>query len=80
LCRRISSDPRPTKAHRRWWLDRFTLDEIREMAFAFWPEDGAASILLRAWEGTPPPRRAKTATLRLGGVGEQPSKVVLGCA
>ena len=49
-CRRIGDGPKPTEVHRRWWLDRFTLDEIREMAAAFWPEDGSSA---------PIPRRAK---------------------
>jgi hypothetical protein len=35
-----TAEPTPTEAHRRYWLERFTLDEIREMAFAFWPENG----------------------------------------
>lgn len=26
-----------TATMRRYWLDRFTMDEIREMAEAFWP-------------------------------------------
>jgi hypothetical protein len=25
--------------YRRWWLDRFTLEEIIEMATAMWPRD-----------------------------------------
>ena len=28
----------------RWWLERYSLDEIREMAGAFWPEDGAGVV------------------------------------
>lgn len=31
-CRRPA--PRVTEAHRRYWLERFTLEEIREMAAA----------------------------------------------
>ncbi len=27
---------RPTPAMRRWWLERFTLEEIRELAGAIW--------------------------------------------
>jgi hypothetical protein len=41
-CRTTGEGPQPTEAHRRWWLDRFSLDEIRFMASAFWPADGAA--------------------------------------
>ena len=29
---RSAREPRVTPAHRRWWLDRYTLDEIRELA------------------------------------------------
>lgn len=37
-CRTGRVTPEPTEAHRRWWLDRFTVDEIREMAAALWPD------------------------------------------
>jgi hypothetical protein len=30
-------DPKPTAADRRYWLDRFTLDEIRDLAEGIWP-------------------------------------------
>ena len=30
---------RPTVAMRRWWLKRFTREEIRELAAWIWPED-----------------------------------------
>lgn len=32
-CRR----PKATEAMRRWWLERFSLEEILEMAAAIWP-------------------------------------------
>jgi len=36
-CRGVSPRvPAPTGAHRRWWLDRFTVDEVRAMAGAIW--------------------------------------------
>jgi hypothetical protein len=35
--------PAATEAHRRWWFDRFSVDEIREMGAAFWPEDRVSS-------------------------------------
>jgi hypothetical protein len=28
--------PKVKEAHRRWWLDRFTVDEVRELAGAIW--------------------------------------------
>ncbi len=28
--------PRVTPAMRRWWLDRYSLDELREMADPMW--------------------------------------------
>jgi hypothetical protein len=30
------SHPKPTERERQWWRDRFTLDEIREMAEALY--------------------------------------------
>jgi hypothetical protein len=36
-CRYWAKEPKVTPAMRRWWLDRFTLDEIREMAAELWP-------------------------------------------
>ena len=44
-CRRTSDEPSPTAAHRAWWLERFTLAEIQEMALALWPEDGAGETV-----------------------------------
>lgn len=37
-CRHPRSAPKPpTATERAWWLERFTPDEIREFAEAFWP-------------------------------------------
>jgi hypothetical protein len=27
-----------TEADRRWWLERYSLDEIRQLAGAIWPD------------------------------------------
>jgi hypothetical protein len=35
---------RPNVADRQWWLARFTLKEIREMAAAIWPDSGTQSV------------------------------------
>lgn len=35
LCRVVAVKP-PTQAHYRYWLDRFTTDEIVEMGRAIW--------------------------------------------
>lgn len=35
-CRYGTKPPKVTDAHRRYWLERFTLDEIRELAGAIW--------------------------------------------
>jgi hypothetical protein len=35
-CRGIVDVKPPTEAHRRYWPDGFTLDEIREMGAAMW--------------------------------------------
>jgi hypothetical protein len=37
FCRHAPLKP-PTQRDRRYWLDRFTLDEIRELAGAIWPD------------------------------------------
>jgi hypothetical protein len=36
-CRGIVDVKPATEEDRRYWLDRFTLDEIRAMAGAIWP-------------------------------------------
>ena len=36
-CRYPSSSPKPSVAMRRWWLERFSQEEIIEMAAALWP-------------------------------------------
>ena len=36
-CPDCRSHPKPTEGDRRWWLERFTIEECREMADAFWP-------------------------------------------
>jgi hypothetical protein len=46
-CRTIRDGPRPTEAHRRWWLDRFTLDESREMGSRSGRKTGSALVALR---------------------------------
>jgi hypothetical protein len=33
----LTPEPRVTPAMRRWWLDRYSLDEIRELAAALDP-------------------------------------------
>ena len=38
-CRRPPR-PKPTEADRRWWLERFTLEEIVELADAIWGPGG----------------------------------------
>jgi len=46
LHRRRKRDLTVTAEHRRYWLCRFTLDEIRDMAEALWPlpsQRGAAT-------------------------------------
>jgi hypothetical protein len=40
-CRLPGTAPKPTEADRRYWLDRFTLDEIRELVAAIWPAGDA---------------------------------------
>lgn len=40
--------------HRRYWLDRFSIDEIVEMATAIWPRPRIGPLSLTA--GTTPPR------------------------
>jgi len=35
LCRR-PPHPKPTEADREWWLERFTLEELAELADAIW--------------------------------------------
>jgi hypothetical protein len=30
--------PKVTPAMRRWWLDRFSLEEIRQIAGELWPD------------------------------------------
>jgi len=35
-CRHGAGPPKVTEAHRRRWLDRFTLDEIQQMAGGIW--------------------------------------------
>ncbi len=37
-CRYGAKPPRVTEAMRRWWLDRYSLDEIGQMAGAMWPD------------------------------------------
>jgi hypothetical protein len=32
--------------YRRWWLDRFSLEEIQEMAEALWPNDSGRDLVL----------------------------------
>ena len=34
---RSTREPKVTPAMRRYWLDRFTLDELRELAAGLWP-------------------------------------------
>ena len=36
--RRVHRAPSEIVEHRRWWLERYTLDEIRELAGAIWPD------------------------------------------
>ena len=36
-CRSVTSAPRATEAMRKWWLDRYSPDEIREITDAIWP-------------------------------------------
>jgi hypothetical protein len=31
--------PTATDADRQWWLERYTLDEVRELAEAIWPTE-----------------------------------------
>ena len=38
-CRYGTKPPQATEKMRRWWLDRFTVDEIRELAAGLWPDD-----------------------------------------
>ena len=38
-CRLPGVQPKPTAALRRWWLQRFTLDELQELAAAIWGGD-----------------------------------------
>lgn len=35
-CRGTSETRTATEADKRWWLERFTLDEIRQLAEAIW--------------------------------------------
>jgi hypothetical protein len=42
----VTAGPTPSEAHRRWWLERFTLDEIRALAVVIWPEDGVGETNL----------------------------------
>src|SRR4029079_7564622 len=37
-CRYGAKPPKVTQAMRDYWLERFTLDEIRELAAAMWPD------------------------------------------
>jgi hypothetical protein len=46
--RRPRSSRTAIAVHRRWWLDRFTLEEIIEMARAMWPLDAQRKAGLRA--------------------------------
>jgi hypothetical protein len=37
-CRGYGGEPKPpTEAMRRYWLERFSLEEIRELADTIWP-------------------------------------------
>jgi len=38
LTSRYAPPPIVTQAMRNYWLDRFTLDEIRELAAVLWPD------------------------------------------
>jgi len=37
-CRYGAKPPKVTQAMRDYWLERFTVDEIRELAGAMWPD------------------------------------------
>jgi hypothetical protein len=44
LCRRCRTPARELtdaerERYRRWWLERFTLEELQELARTIWPED-----------------------------------------
>ena len=42
-CRYGARPPRVTETMRRWWLDRYSLEEIREMAAEMWPDSGGST-------------------------------------
>jgi hypothetical protein len=51
-------DPAELERLRRWWLKRYSLDEIRELALGLWPELASdTSVTQRA--GDDPPSHAE---------------------
>jgi hypothetical protein len=39
-CRHGAKPSKVTQAMRDWWLERFTIDQIRAMAAGIWPDSG----------------------------------------